>query len=99
MPNRTQWDYSAPPKLPRSVLVVVFLGMAVLGVGGYALEHFAGIHWIAVMLITGALIYAAGWPLTRLLYRALARSEESRRAELRYKHGTRRRHGFPPATY
>ena len=95
--NRVQWDDNTPPKVPRSVLTFLFLGAAVLGVVAYVLEHFAGIHWVAVMLITGALIYAAGKPLTRLLYRALARGEESRRVALRYNHGTHRMRRFPPA--
>lgn len=90
MRSEVEWGDSTPPKVPRSVLTVSFLGAVILGAGGYALEQFAGVHWVVVMLIGGVLIYAAGWPLTRLLYRALARSEESRRAVLRYKHGTRR---------
>ncbi len=97
MPNRVQWDDNTPPKVPRSVLAIGLTGLAVLGVVAYVLEHFAGIHWVAVMLITGVLIYAAGMPLTRLLYRALARGEESRRADLRYKHGTHRMRRIPPA--
>jgi hypothetical protein len=95
--NQAEWDDGTPPKVPRSAVAVLLMGAAVLGVGGYALEHFAGIHWIVVMLITGAVIYAAGKPLTRLLFRALARGEESRRAAMRYKHGTRRMRRFPPA--